>query len=378
MAATEFVIMPSTDYQAICDKVREKTGGEELLKSGDIPSALENLSGEKILYMDAALLDAGGAYPADADDYTTAVIPAEATYVSLDAFDNLPNIDTVIINGDCEFETIGVYDSTSKATVYFNVFWYKGIPLKKVVISGRTEIQAHFCMDVATLREISVSGSIGDYAFAGCNYLKEAQIENSYSIGKYAFSNCKRLIEINIPEGVTSIGWYAFNRCESISELTLPNGLTTIYRYAFYGCKRLSRIVIPDSVTGIESDAFAWCTGLKEITFSKNIHTITSYICDGCTSLESVTFQEGNASIMSYAFRGCSSLTSVVLPNGMNMISQYAFQNCSNLTDITIPESVSVINTGAIPETTIIHGYAGSYAETWASDNGYAFEVITE
>lgn len=40
---TDYVIMPSSDYQAICDSIRAKTGKTELLKSGDIASAIDNI-----------------------------------------------------------------------------------------------------------------------------------------------------------------------------------------------------------------------------------------------------------------------------------------------------------------------------------------------
>lgn len=40
---TDHVIMPGADYKAICDAVREKTGGTEPLKSGDIPGEIEKI-----------------------------------------------------------------------------------------------------------------------------------------------------------------------------------------------------------------------------------------------------------------------------------------------------------------------------------------------
>lgn len=40
----DFAIMPSSDYQAICDAVRSKTGSTELLKSGELASAIEGIS----------------------------------------------------------------------------------------------------------------------------------------------------------------------------------------------------------------------------------------------------------------------------------------------------------------------------------------------
>lgn len=43
MALTEMVIMPGEDYQAICDSVRAKTGGTELLKSGEVAPAIDGI-----------------------------------------------------------------------------------------------------------------------------------------------------------------------------------------------------------------------------------------------------------------------------------------------------------------------------------------------
>lgn len=43
MALTEMVIMPGADYQAICDAVRAKTGGADLLKSGEVAGAIEGI-----------------------------------------------------------------------------------------------------------------------------------------------------------------------------------------------------------------------------------------------------------------------------------------------------------------------------------------------
>lgn len=43
MSAEKVAVMPMEDYQAICDKVRAKTGGTAPLKSGEIPSELDKL-----------------------------------------------------------------------------------------------------------------------------------------------------------------------------------------------------------------------------------------------------------------------------------------------------------------------------------------------
>jgi hypothetical protein len=212
---TDIVMMPGKDYQAICDAVRAKTGGTELLKSGDIPAQIEGISGggEKILYMDAALLDAGGPYPADADDYTTAVIPAEATFVSLEAFDNLPNIDTVIINGDCEFETYGEYDSNAKATTYYNVFRMSHMPIRKVIVKNRTTIESHFLAELYLLEDLVFEncGIVNNYVCYWCTALKNVELGVTGNLGMFSFGYTKSLRDVVLPESCDGCYRTAFN-----------------------------------------------------------------------------------------------------------------------------------------------------------------------
>ena len=354
---TDIVMMPGKDYQAICDAVRAKTGGTELLKSGDIPAQIEGISGggEKILYMDAELLNAGGAYPADADDYTTAVIPAGA-YVSLDVFENLPNVTKAIVEGDCEFETYS--DKYDMWTVYRTALTYSG-QITEFTLNTSGDLARYYAYQTYTLRKVNVScDEMFDSAFSYCYGLIEAVVRANFLAGSafnycqslkkaefdfpataipsYTFGNCKRLEAFNIPETVTEIGTYAFQYCERLTGILLPNGLTTLGNYAFYYCKSLTEIVIPGGVGSIGNYAFYHCDNLREVT----IH-------------------EGVASI------------------GSN-----AFSYCNNLSVITIPASVTSIGSASssyaptIPKTAVIRGYAGSYAETYASENGYTFEVI--
>ena len=53
------------------------------------------------------------------------------------------------------------------------------------------------------------------------------------TIGSYAFSSCTNLASVTIPEGVTTIGSYAFSKCTSLASVTIPDGVTTIGSYAF-------------------------------------------------------------------------------------------------------------------------------------------------
>ena len=45
----DFVMVPEVDWQDICDSVREKTGGEDGLLSGDVAEAVRSIEGETII-----------------------------------------------------------------------------------------------------------------------------------------------------------------------------------------------------------------------------------------------------------------------------------------------------------------------------------------
>lgn len=283
--------------------------------------------GEKILYMDAALLNAGGAYPVDADDYTTAVIPAEATFVDVEAFANLPNLDTLIVNGDCEFD---VYEeAVSKSVYYYNAITKHHVPIRKLIVQGRTEIPAHFMEHMGTLLEVEACGAVGEYAFGSCNFLRKIVLDGVTSIGSYAFYSCDDLTEVNIPDSVNSIGESAFSGCLGLTKVTMSDNVTSMGSKAFYGCESLTEVTISDGVTSIGDETFYNC-----------------------------------------------SLTEITIPDSVTSIGAAAFYSCDDLTEVTIPAGVVEIGYNAFPSATTIRGYSGSAAESFATENGYTFEAI--
>ncbi len=258
--------------QAILDKLSEGSGGGGSTGGG-----------EKILYMDAALLNAGGAYPVDADDYTTAVIPAEATFVSLEAFNNMPKLDTLIVNGNCEFELLE--EIVDKYVYYYNAITKNYIPIRKLTAKDRTEIPAYFMDGVGPMVEIEISGSVGEAAFDECRYLKKATLENCSAIGRAAFFGCYALTKITLPDGLTSIGVNAFGHCYSLTEVTIPDSVTSIGQNAFQYCTSLTEVTIPASVASIETTAFNNCTNLATVTILGMETTITAYSIPTTTTI---------------------------------------------------------------------------------------------
>ena len=120
--------------------------------------------------------------------------------------------------------------------------------------------------------------------------------KNVVCIGSYAFTNVPReILNINIPNGVTTIESHAFDGCSNIACISLPDTVADIGEKAFYNCKELEYINIPTNAT-IGKDAFTGCDKLKidyateqstevattsgtkdETTYSKTVDTTTQF-----------------------------------------------------------------------------------------------------
>ncbi|MEE3405356.1 MAG: leucine-rich repeat domain-containing protein, partial [Acutalibacteraceae bacterium] len=92
-------------------------------------------------------------------------------------------------------------------------------------------------------------------------------------------------------------------------------------------------------------------------------------------NIKTVIIKNGVTSIGNGAFYACKSLTAITIPDSVTSIRESAFSGCTSLTAITIPDSVTSIGNGAFYECTglTISGKSGSYAETYAKENGIPF-----
>ena len=245
--------------------------------------------------------------------------------------------------------------------------------------------------------------SIGDYAFYKCESLTSVDLPDGVtSIGNYVFAYCNSLTSIDLPDSVTSIGDFAFSNSTKLTTIDIPDSVTSIGEWAFAGCTSLTSIELPDSVTSIGDDAFYWCTSLTSIDIPDSVTSFGEYAFYKCESLTSIDLPDGLTSIGDYAFWGCDSLTSIDLPDSVTSIGGRAFYWCTSLTSIDFPDSVTSIGGRAFYNCTSLtkavvnnpnvwfssdvfygvssrfelHGYAGSTAETYASENRHTFVAI--
>jgi len=218
--------------------------------------------------------------------------------------------------------------------------------------------------------------SIGYGAFENCSSLTSVSIPSMVtSIGDYAFYGCSSLTSVSIPNMVTSIGDGVFKSCSSLTSVSIPDVVTRIGDCAFFDCKSLTSISIPDSVTSIGDEAFFGCFSLTSINIPDGVTSIGNYIFHYCKSLMSISIPDSVMSIGDGAFGSCSSLTSISIPGGVTSIGESAFGFCSSLTSISIPGGVTSIGDYAFTGCSrlTIYGEPGSYAETYANENGIPF-----
>lgn len=261
--------------------------------------------------------------------------------------------------------------------------------------------------------------------FANNESIEKIEIpETVTTIGSDAFYKCTSLTEINIPDTVLTVGSYAFGGCKNLEKVHLPKNIKNIEKGTFKDCSVLKDITIPDTVMKIGDVAFSGCTALPQITLPASVQTIGDKAFSHCEALADVKLSEGLTSIGSYAFEHNIALPKVTLPNtleslgerafqycdvladvdlgaGLKVIPEYcfykdpalqkvilpyqfttvnasAFANCTKLTDITFNRNVSSVEASALSykDKTTIHGVKGTYAESFASDNGFKFEAL--
>ena len=184
--------------------------------------------------------------------------------------------------------------------------WGKNIT-EVIIKEGVTSISGRAFYRCAGLTSITIPDSVtsvGSNAFYGCTGLTSITIPDSVtSIGDHAFSGCTGLTSITIPDSVTSIGECAFSGCTGLKEVHISSiekwcsinfedsyANPLYYAHDLYlNGEKIVNLVIPDSVTSIGNYAFSGCTGLTSITIPDSVTSIGYGTFSGCTGLTSIT-----------------------------------------------------------------------------------------
>ena len=227
--------------------------------------------------------------------------------------------------------------------------------------------------------------SLGNSCFSACRSLSSIDIPDSVtSIGDDCFSGCTVLTSVDIPSGVTELPDYCFSYCRSLSSVTIPDSVTSLGSYCFYHCYSLSSVTIPDSVTSIGGYCFNTCSGLTSINIPDSVTSIGDDCFSNCRSLSSVTISDSVTNIGSQCFSSCSGLTSIDIPDLVTRLGYNCFVNCSGLTAITcLPTTPPTSGWGMFDNTNnspiyVPNDSVGTYKSAWSDYAGRIFPIDPE
>lgn len=251
--------------------------------------------------------------------------------------------------------------------------------------------------------------AIGDNAFKNFGNLIEIILPNTItSIGVRSFQNCRQAT-INIPESLSSLGEGAFTDCDNLTEVTLPATLTSVPALAFYSCNGLTTLTLPATMTSLGIRAFYGCNNLSTInslaatapscsegTFQNVPSSCRVNVPMGCydayenaAGWSSLSIYTGGITYTlddvnhTATITGCTENTfgTLIIPatlmNGtytVTDIANNAFNGNENISSVSIPASVTTIGNSAFSYCQSLTAFTVDASNaSYKSDNGIIY-----
>lgn len=177
--------------------------------------------------------------------------------------------------------------------------------LSKIIIEDSTDTlefgyQVFYGTKISTLyvgRNFSFSTSFNskDVPFNNQKFLKNLTIGNYVTtipeLGFYA----NAFESLVIPESVTTIGDSAFACCEYLKSVVMTGSVTDIGNYAFSGCERLTTLTLSGNLQKLGSMTFNNCANLTSVYYNSEDPLETEYNSfSGCDKNATLYVPEGS------------------------------------------------------------------------------------
>ena len=143
----------------------------------------------------------------------------------------------------------------------------------------------------------------------------------------------------------------------NIYYIEFPYGITECFNNSIFGKDadakpepNVVEIVIPDSVTSVSGQSFRRMNSCKKITMSKNVTSLPDWAFCGSAALETVVFPEGSLlESTGNSFSGCTSLSSINIEacTQLEVLGVSVFNGCKALDMLQLPDSIEGIGSKA-------------------------------
>lgn len=242
----EKVIMPASDYKNLCDKVREKTGSTELIKSGDMRTLIDNIQTGKEEQKKTVSITENGTYE---------VLPDENKVLS-----------KVEVNVEVEDNSVLM---NSQGRIYVK---------NPVILDGVTEI-GNYVFSNCEINTVSLPltiTKIGDYAFntTDISNVNLSLYENLTSIGTGAFNNCKNFagrVDLSNLTKLSTLGQTVFYRT-AIESVKLNHKITVLSNQLFGECNNLTSVELPNTIKQIGWEPFYKSNNIEFVTLEEGFN----------------------------------------------------------------------------------------------------------
>ena len=146
-------------------------------------------------------------------------------------------------------------------------------------------------LNIKSIRIPDTIVSIGNYAFAGCDYL---QIKGGFpkyleEIGEGAFTGVF-LENIVLPDTCTKIGDIAFDPLV-LESIKLPSYIKELPIEFLGGAHNLKEVRLPETLKTLKRDFFSCCTALEKIYLPKSLKLIEENAFFDCVSLKEIEYE---------------------------------------------------------------------------------------
>lgn len=193
-------------------------------------------------------------------------------------------------------------------------------------------------VSTGTMNAEIVNGTCGDNLTWTLNSeSRTLVIEGSGAMTDWIYGSpwSKNIIQVSLPDGLTTIGQNAFNECTDLTNITIPNSVIAINDAAFYRSGLVS-IEIPSNVASIGELALCECWNLQSIDVAANNSNYRS--------IGGVLFNKQATTLIQCP--NARDLTSYKIPSSVLHIGISAFSYC-NVGNLVIPDNVQTIGEGA-------------------------------
>ena len=253
------VLTDSQNYTNIANAIRAKAGTLSTYTPAEMPAAISAIS--------------GGVTPSGVISITENGMHDVTSYASASV--SVPV--GVFPTGTSNISENGVYDISTYASVSVNVpepdynkRWTDNANFKTFTDASVTIIPYGTFAYTINLSTVSFpeAVTISNYAFGYCFKLQNGSFPKVKTIGTYAFQYCSSFMSGQVlnssvfPSLSGTLGGYAFRGCQYITGVSLPN-ITSLGAQAFSACSRITSVDLP-KVTHTAAGVFSYlttCTG---------------------------------------------------------------------------------------------------------------------